>query len=165
MALIIDVSGSMKPYADSLLRLAHRVVETSPRTTEVFTVGTRLTRVTPAMRHHHPVRMLAQVGTVVPDWPGGTRLGEMVRAFVDRWGQRSVTRGAVVVIASDGWERGGAQLLGEQVARLSRLAHAVIWANPHHGKPGCAPVQGGTKAVMPFLDDLVDELLAAVREA
>lgn len=173
VVLLIDVSGSMKPYADSLLRLANRVVVTSPRTTEVFTLGTRLTRVTPAMRHHDPDRMLTEVGTLVPDWSGGTRLGEMVRDFVDRWGQRDVTRGAVVVIASDGWERGGPELLGQQVARLSRLAHAVIWANPHRGKPGYAPVQGGIRAALPVLDELVaghsvaafDALLAAVREA
>lgn len=173
LVLLIDVSGSMEPYADSLLRLAHRVVVAAPRTTEAFTLGTRLTRVTPAMRHHDPELMLAEVGSMVPDWSGGTRLGEVLRAFTDRWGQRGVTRGAVVVIASDGWERGGAQLLGEQVARLRRLAHAVIWVNPHRGKPGYAPVQGGIKAALPSLDGLVaghsvaafDELLEVVRDA
>lgn len=173
VVLLIDVSGSMKPYADSLLRLAHRVVMAAPHTTEVFTLGTRLTRVTPAMRHTDPEYALAGVGSMVPDWSGGTRLGEVMQAFVDRWGQRGVARGAVVVIASDGWERGDPALLGEQVARLRRLAHAVIWANPHRGKPGYAPVQGGIKAVMPSLDGLVaghslaafGELLEVVRDA
>lgn len=173
VVLLIDVSGSMKPYADSLLRLAHRVVREAPRTTEVFTLGTRLTRVTPAMGHADPEDALASVGSMVPDWSGGTRLGEVLQAFVDRWGQRGVARGAVVVIASDGWERGDPTLLGEQVARLRRLAHAVIWANPHRGKPGYAPVQGGIKAVMPSLDGLVaghslaafGELLEVMRDA
>lgn len=172
VVLLIDVSGSMKPYADSLLRLAHRAVLAAPRTTEVFTLGTRLTRVTPAMRHHDPDLVLAEAGSMVPDWSGGTRLGEVLRAFVDRWGQRGVVRGAVVVIASDGWERGGPELLGEQVARLRRLAHAVVWANPHRGKSGYAPVQGGIMAALPHLDGMVDghslaafdELLEVVRE-
>lgn len=173
VVLLIDVSGSMKPYAESLLRLAHRVVREAPRTTEVFTLGTRLTRVTPAMRHDDPEDALAGVGSMVPDWSGGTRLGEVLQAFVDRWGQRGVARGAVVVIASDGWERGDPALLGAQVARLRRLAHAVIWANPHRGKPGYAPVQGGIKAALPSLDGLVaghslaafGELLEVVRDA
>lgn len=173
VVLLIDVSGSMEPYADSLLRLAHRAVVAAPRTTEVFTLGTRLTRVTPAMRHHDPDLVLAEAGSMVPDWSGGTRLGEVLRAFVDRWGQRGVVRGAVVVVASDGWERGGAELLGEQMARLRRLAHAVVWSNPHRGKPGYAPVQGGVVAALPHLDGMVDghslaafaELLEVVRGA
>ncbi|MGO1165551.1 MAG: vWA domain-containing protein [Janibacter sp.] len=173
VVLLIDVSGSMGPYADSLLRLAHRVVTQAPRATEVFTLGTRLTRVTQAMRQADPEDALAGVGSMVPDWSGGTRLGESLQAFVDRWGQRGVVRGAVVVMASDGWERGDPTLLGEQAARLRRLAHALIWANPHRGKPGYAPVQEGIKAVMPSLDGLVaghslaafGELLEVVRDA
>ncbi|WP_338748901.1 vWA domain-containing protein [Janibacter alittae] len=173
VVVLIDVSGSMQPYADSLLRLAHRMVGAAPRTTEVFTLGTRLTRVTPALRQADPEEALASVGSLVPDWSGGTRLGEVLQAFVDRWGQRGVARGAVVVIASDGWERGGATLLGEQVGRLRLLAHAIVWANPHRGKPGYVPVQGGIKAAMPFLDGLVAghslaafaELMEVVRDA
>jgi uncharacterized protein with von Willebrand factor type A (vWA) domain len=122
---------------------------------EVFTVGTRLTRVTPALRMRDPDQALAAAGQVVPDWSGGTRLGETLRAFTDRWGQRGAARGAVVVIASDGWERGDPRLLGEQVARLRRLARAVVWMNPHRGKAGYEPVQGGIVAVAPYLDALV----------
>lgn len=155
VVLLIDVSGSMEPYADSLLRLAHRVVTVAPQSTEVFTLGTRLTRVTQAMRHSDPEDALAAVGSVVPDWSGGTRLGDVLRAFVDRWGQRGVARRAVVVIASDGWERGDPTLLGEQIERLNRLAHSLIWANPHRGKPGYAPIQGGIMAAMPHIDGLV----------
>lgn len=155
IVLLVDVSGSMEAYADSLLRLAHRVVSAAPRTTEVFTLGTRLTRVTAALRLHDPEQALAVAGQTVPDWSGGTRLGEVLRAFVDRWGQRGMARGAVVVIASDGWERGDTVLLGEQVERLHRLAHLVLWANPHRGKAGYAPVQGGIAAALPYLDGLV----------
>lgn len=152
---LIDISGSMEPYADSLLRLAHRAMTVAPASTEVFTLGTRLTRVTSALRHRDAEDALAAVGSVVPDWSGGTRLGDVLHAFVDRWGQRGIARRAVVVIASDGWERGDPSLLGEQVARLRRLSHAVMWANPHRGKPGYAPIQAGIMAAMPSLDGLV----------
>ena len=91
----------------------------------------------------------------MPDWSGGTRLGESLRAFLDRWGQRGAARTAVVVIFSDGWERGGAELLGEQAQRLRRLAYAVIWANPHKGKDGFAPETAGMLAALPYLDALV----------
>ncbi|WP_370617928.1 vWA domain-containing protein [Mumia sp. Pv 4-285] len=155
VVLLVDVSGSMSAYADSLLRLAHRLVSASPRQVEVFTLGTRLTRVTAAMRLRDAEDALTAAGAAVPDWSGGTRLGEVLRAFVDRWGQRGMARGAVVVVASDGWERGDPVLLGEQVQRLQRLAYRVLWANPHRGRPGYAPVQGGIAAVHPHLDALV----------
>jgi uncharacterized protein with von Willebrand factor type A (vWA) domain len=154
VVLLIDVSGSMEPYADALLRLGHRMVTALPGV-EVFTVGTRLTRVTDALRSRDPDAALLAAGQVVPDWSGGTRLGESLRAFTDRWGQRGTARGAVVVIASDGWERGDPRLLGEQVQRLHRLARAVVWTNPHRGKEGYEPVQGGIVAVLPHLDALV----------
>ena len=155
VVFLIDVSGSMEPYADSLLRLAHRVVLAAPRTTEVFTIGTRLTRITTSLRIPDPEKALDVAGRAVPDWSGGTRLGEVLRAFLDRWGQRGVARGAVVVIASDGWERGDPEQLGEQVERLRRLAHAVVWANPHRGREGYAPIQGGIAAALPHIDGLV----------
>ncbi len=152
---LVDVSGSMEPYADALLRLAHRFARGHPRGVEVFTVGTRLTRVTPALRLRDPDEALRAAGATVPDWSGGTRLGETLRVFTDRWGQRGAARGAVVVVASDGWERGDPVQLGEQVERLRRLAHAVVWMNPHRGKVGYLPVQGGIAAALPHLDALV----------
>lgn len=154
VVLLVDVSGSMSRYADTLLRLAHRFVA-SGGPVEVFTLGTRLTRVTPALRHHDTERALIAAGRVVPDWSGGTRLGETMRAFLDRWGQRGMARGAVVVVFSDGWERGDAMLLGEQAGRLHRLAHRVVWVNPHRGRPGYEPVQGGVVAVLPHVHDFV----------
>jgi len=155
IVLLVDVSGSMEPYADSLLRLGHRMSQAIPGRVEVFTIGTRLTRVTAALRLRDPDEALTAAGESVPDWSGGTRLGESIRAFTIRWGQRGMARGSVVVIASDGWERGDPRLLGEQVARLQRLAHAVVWMNPHRGKVGYQPVQGGIVAALPHVDHLV----------
>lgn len=154
VVLLIDVSGSMSGYADALLRLAHRVVSApgAGRDVEVFAVGTRLTHLTRALRRRDPERALAAAGEAVPDWSGGTRLGEVLRAFLDRWGRRGMARGAVVVVFSDGWERGDASLLAAQMERLHRLAHRVVWVNPHRGKDGYAPLQQGIVAVLPHVD-------------
>lgn len=155
VVLLVDVSGSMSGYADALLRLAHRISAASGSgagEVEVFTLGTRLTRITRPLRLRDPDRAIAAAGDVVPDWSGGTRLGETLQAFLDRHGQRGMARGAVVVVFSDGWERGEPQLLGDQVARLHRLAHSVVWVNPHRGKDGYAPVQQGIVAVLPHVD-------------
>ncbi len=155
VVLLVDVSGSMTPYADALLRFAHAAVRARPASTEVFTVGTRLTRVTREMRLRDADRALAASGTAIPDWSGGTRLGEVLKAFLDRWGQRGTARGAVVVVCSDGWERGGTELLGEQMTRLRRLAHAVVWVNPHKGRSGYEPLTGGMQAALPSVDHFV----------
>jgi uncharacterized protein with von Willebrand factor type A (vWA) domain len=178
VVLLVDVSGSMSPYADALLRLGHLLVRASRSgragRVEVFTMGTRLTRLTPVLRRVRSApAALDACGRVVPDWSGGTRLGEVLAAFVDRWGRRGVARGAVVVICSDGWERGDTAQLAEQVEHLSRLAHRVVWVNPHRGKAGYQPVQAGIAAVLPHLDDFVaghslaafGELLAVVGDA
>jgi uncharacterized protein with von Willebrand factor type A (vWA) domain len=159
VVLLVDVSASMRPYADALLRLAH-LVSTGPvsgarNRVEVFTLGTRLTRITMPLRVSDPERALVRAGEQVPDWSGGTRLGETMRAFLDRWGARGMARGAVVVVFSDGWERGDAAELGEQMERLQRLAHRVVWVNPHRGKEGYEPVQRGISAALPFCDEFV----------
>ncbi|MBW8729501.1 MAG: VWA domain-containing protein [Terrabacter sp.] len=164
IVLLIDVSGSMSPYADSLLRLAHVFVRTVPHV-EVFTMGTRLTHVTRALAERDPDRALAAAGRVVPDWSGGTRLGEAIGAFLDRWGRRGMARGSVVVVFSDGWEREGPEVLGEQMRRLNALSHRVVWANPHRGKVGYEPVQQGIVAALPHIDDFVaGHSLAAFEE-
>ncbi len=155
VVLLVDVSGSMNAYADALLRLAHRFVVTAPTSVEVFTVGTRITHVTRAMRQRDPERAIVAAGETVPDWSGGTRLGETLRFFLDRWGQRGMARGAVVVVFSDGWERGTPELLSEQMARLQRIAHRVVWVNPHRGKVGYEPVQQGVVAALPHCDHFV----------
>jgi uncharacterized protein len=165
VVLLIDVSGSMAPYADALLRFAHAAVRARPASTEVFTIGTRLTRVTREMRLRDPDRALAASGSAIPDWSGGTRLGEVLKAFLDRWGQRGTARGAVIVLCSDGWERGGTELLAEQMVRLRRLAHAVVWVNPHKGRSGYEPLTGGMQAALPSVDHFVSgHSLAAFEE-
>ncbi|NEK59628.1 VWA domain-containing protein [Geodermatophilus sabuli] len=155
VVLLVDVSGSMSPYSDALLRFAHAAVRAHPYATEVFTVGTRLTRVTRELRLRDPDKALAASGGAIPDWSGGTRLGEVLKAFLDRWGQRGMARGAVVVVCSDGWERGGTEVLAEQMARLHRLAHAVVWVNPHKGREGYEPLTGGMQAALPSVDAFV----------
>ncbi|MCW2698830.1 MAG: hypothetical protein JWQ45_365 [Blastococcus sp.] len=155
VVLLVDVSGSMTPYADALLRFAHAAVRARPGSTEVFTIGTRLTRVTRELRLRDPDKALAASGSAIPDWSGGTRLGEVLKAFLDRWGQRGTARGAVVVLCSDGWERGDAALLGEQMTRLRRLAHTVVWVNPHKGRTGYEPLTAGMRAALPSVDHFV----------
>ncbi len=156
VVLLVDVSGSMSGYADALLRLAHRMVVASPRgSVEVFAVGTRLTHLTRALRSRDAERALVNAGETVPDWSGGTRLGETMKVFLDRWGRRGLARGSVVVVFSDGWERGDAGLLGVQMTRLRRIAHRVVWVNPHRGKTGYEPVQQGVLAALPHCDDFL----------
>ncbi len=174
VVMLLDVSGSMAPYADALLRLAHLMVRAGVRTggrVEVFSMGTRLTRLTPVLRRVRSApEAVVAAGRVVPDWSGGTRLGEVLSAFVQRWGRRGVARGAVVVICSDGWERGDTALLAEQAEQIARLSHRLVWVNPHSGKHGYRPVQSGIVAALPHLDDFVaghslaafDELLDVV---
>ena len=173
VVLLIDVSGSMGPYADTLLRFAHVLTRRAPSHVEVFTLGTRLTRVTRALRRRDPEQAMLAAGRAVPDYAGGTRLGETLRVFLDRWGQRGLARGSVVVLFSDGWERGDVSLLDAQLARIARLAHGVFWVNPHAGKDGYAPVQSGIAAALPHLDQLLaghslttlQRLLVAIRDA
>ena len=144
----------MSPYADSLLRLAHVFVRTVPHV-EVFTMGTRLTRVTRELRNPDPQAALRAATGAIPDWSGGTRLGEELATFVRQYGQRGAARGAIAVIASDGWERGDPSLLGEQMAWLARLVHRVVWVNPHTSRPGFTPSTAGMTIALPYVDDLV----------
>ena len=160
VVLLVDVSGSMAGYADALLRFAHAASRRHGGAVggavEVFTLGTRLTRITTALTHRDPDTAMRAVSAAIPDWEGGTRLGSTVRDFLDRWGQRGVARGAVVVVLSDGWETGEVTELGEQMARLARLAHRVVWANPRAGRAGFTPTAGGMAAALPHCDQLVE---------
>jgi uncharacterized protein with von Willebrand factor type A (vWA) domain len=173
VVLLIDVSGSMSAYADTFLRFAHVVSRANPGGTEVFALGTRMTRLSRALRVRDRELALVAAGRAVPDWAGGTRLGETMRAFLDRWGRRGLARGAIVVIFSDGWERGDAALLDEQMVQLRRLAHAVFWVNPHAGFDGYLPVQSGIAAALASIDRLLaghslatlQELLDEIRRA
>jgi uncharacterized protein len=155
VVLLVDISGSMSPYADALLRFAHAASRGRNRT-EVFSMGTRLTRLTRELSLRDPDTAMAAVSATIPDWSGGTRLGEQLKVFLDLWGQRGLARGAVVVVMSDGWERDDPALLGEQMARLRRLAYRVIWANPRRARRGFEPLVGGLVAALPHVDAFVN---------
>lgn len=161
---LVDVSGSMTSYADSYLLFGH-ALRRSGRDSEVFSVGTRLTRLTEPLGALDPQAALHRAGSRVSDWAGGTRLGTELKTFLDRWGQRGMARGAVVVVFSDGWERGGADLLATQARRLRRLAHMVIWVNPHRARPGYEPLTAGMRAVLGHIDAFVSgHSVAALEE-
>lgn len=151
LVLILDVSGSMAPYSRALLQFAYAAMAAG-RKVEAFCFGTRLTRVTRTLRTRDPDRALREVGRLVEDWEGGTRIGESLRALLDGWSQRAALRGAVVVLCSDGLERGDPELLRRQMERLHRLAHRVVWVNPLKGSPRYEPLARGMAAALPSID-------------
>jgi uncharacterized protein with von Willebrand factor type A (vWA) domain len=151
LVLLCDVSGSMEAYTRALLLFVHAVVG-SGRGVEAFAFGTRLTRLTPELAERDPEKAVAAAARRVVDWTGGTRIGASLKAFNDEWGRRALTRGAVIVIASDGWERGEAALVGQEMARLARAAYAVVWVNPLKGSPEYQPLAGGMRAALPYVD-------------
>lgn len=154
VVLLLDISGSMSAYADALLRLAHHLSR-GETPVETFTLGTRVTHVTRALQHPDADRAIIAAGELIPDWSGGTRLADGLRFFLTRWGRRGMARGAVVVIASDGWERGSPADLSRQLGLLGRLAHRIIWVNPHRGRIGYQPVQSGIVAALPHCDAFI----------
>jgi uncharacterized protein len=154
IVLLCDVSGSMEPYARALLRFLHVAVAGRTRV-EAFALGTRLTRITRELSNRDPDAALAAAAGRVVDWSGGTRLGEGLRTFNDRWGVRGMARGAVVVILSDGWDRGEPELLAQEMARLARVAHRIVWVNPLKATPDYAPLARGMAAALPHVDAFV----------
>lgn len=155
LVLLVDISGSMEPYARALLRFVHAAV-VGRRGVEAFTLGTRLTRLTRELSSRDPDHALRAATESVKDWSGGTRLGVGLQAFNDRWGVRGLARGATVVVLSDGWDRGDPEVLGEQMARLHRVAYRVVWVNPLKVTPGYAPLARGMAAALPHVDDFVE---------
>lgn len=164
IVFLCDVSGSMAPYARALLRFAH-VAVAGRMGVEAFTVGTRLTRITRALSARDPDAALRQAARAVPDWSGGTRLGEALRRFNDQWGTGGLARGAVVVILSDGWDRGDPAVLAEEMARLARVAYRVVWVNPLKATPGYAPLVRGMAAALPYVDQFMEGHSLASLEA
>ncbi len=170
LVLIADVSGSMEPYARAYLHLLHGAVRAARA--DAFVFATRLTRLTRALTTSNPDLALRRATTAAPDWSGGTRIGEALKAFTDDHGRRGMARGAVVVIVSDGWETGDPAVLGEQMARLARLAHRIVWVNPRSAGAGYEPLVAGMAAALPHVDafvsghtvDALDEVVAAIRE-
>jgi len=154
LVLILDVSGSMEAYSRALLVYLH-AVRGSGRGVETFAFGTRLTHLTADLATRDPDAALAAAAKRVVDWSGGTRIGESLKAYNDEWGRRSLTRGAVVVILSDGCERGDVSLVGAQMARLARQAYAVVWVNPLKAHPDYEPLAGGMQAAYAYVDRFV----------
>ncbi len=151
LILILDVSGSMADYSRALLMFSHAVLR-ADRRFEAFCFGTRLTRLTRALAAADLDEALDRAAAEVVDWNGGTRIGESLKRFLDEYGHRGLARGANVVILSDGLEVGDPDLLAEQMARLSRLAHEVFWLNPLKEDPAYAPLARGMQAALPYVD-------------
>jgi len=152
LILILDVSGSMADYSRSLLQFAYSTKRAASRV-EVFCFGTRLTRITAELEHRRPDDALERASRAVFDWEGGTRIGDCLDAFVRRWGRRGMCRGGIVVICSDGLDRGDPAVLAASMDRLSRLSHRVVWMNPHKGNgPGWQPSTLGMMVAHPHVD-------------
>lgn len=166
--LICDISGSMESYARAYLQLLWNGVSNAGA--EAFVFATRLTRITRALSHSNPDLALEQAGRIAPDWSGGTRIGEAVKAFNDGHGRRGMARGAVILILSDGWDTGDPQVISREMQRLRRLAFRVIWVNPRKAAAGYQPLVGGMAAALPHVDafvsghslDALDEVLEAI---
>ena len=151
LVLLVDVSGSMERYAMPLLVFCQAAIRHG-RSTEAFSFGTRLTRLTPHLRRGPAEAALARATRVVPDWAGGTRIGDSLHTFYERWGRRGMAHGALVVIVSDGWERGDLSVLERELVKLHRASHALLWINPVAGDPGYRPLVGGMATALRHVD-------------
>ena len=164
LVVLCDISGSMAPYSRAFVQFLHAAAGGS--NAEVFTFATRLTRVTKALAVRQPDLALARAAAAAGDWRGGTRIGDSVKAFLDDHGRRGLARRAVVVVVSDGWDRSEPGVLDEQMARLRRLAHRIVWINPRRAAPGYEPLATGMAAALPHCDAFVSgHTLAALRDA
>jgi hypothetical protein len=151
VVLLCDISGSMERHARLLLRLCHALAR-SDVPTEAFCFGTRLTRITPQLRHRDPDVALARVSAAVGDWSGGTRIGGAFREFNQRWARRVLRSSGIVLVVSDGWDRGDPLEVGFETARLRRNCHRLVWLNPLAGAPDYRPLAAGMAAAYPHLD-------------
>jgi len=151
LVVLCDVSGSMDAYARALVLFLHAAVGSGPGV-EAFAFGTRLSRLTPELGTRDPESALEKCTEAVTDWGSGTRIGASLKEFNDLYGKRALSRGAVVVIVSDGWERQDPELVGREMARLGRAAYAVVWVNPLKGNPEYQPLAGGMRAALPYVD-------------
>ena len=168
LVMLCDISGSMEPYTRAYLQFLSCAAGSGPHT-EAFVFATRLTRVTRALAARSPELAIQRAAAAAPDWSSGTRIGDALKEFSERHGRRGMARGAVVVILSDGWERGDPELVGREMERLSRLAHRVVWVNPRVGATGFSVGAAGMLAAVEHCDALVSghsfEALGEVVEA
>jgi uncharacterized protein len=176
LVVICDISGSMERHSRLLLRFVQALSAASEVRTESFVFGTRLTRVTRLLRDRDRDRALARVAEAVNDWAGGTRIGESFRTFNQHWARRTLRTSGVVIVVSDGWDRGDPALVAAETARLRRNCHRLVWLNPLAGTPGYQPLAGGMRAAYPYIDDFLPagtvaslerlgEILGGVRSA
>ncbi len=174
LVVLCDISGSMERHSRLLLRFIQALSAASSVKTESFVFGTRLTRVTRLMRDRDRDRALSRVAESVNDWAGGTRIGESSREFNQRWARRTLRTSGVVVVVSDGWDRGDPAIVATETARLRRNSHRLVWLNPLAGTPGYQPLAAGMRAAYPYIDDFLPagtvaslerlgEILAGVR--
>ena len=164
LVLLADVSGSMEPYSRALLRFVHAAVVGRVKV-EAFALGTRLTRLTRELQNRDPDAALALAADTVEDWSGGTRLGEALGVFNREWGLRGMARGAILVVLSDGWDRGDPAVLAEEMSRLARVTYRIIWVNPLKASPGYAPLAQGMAAALPYVDAFIEgHSLASLEE-
>jgi uncharacterized protein with von Willebrand factor type A (vWA) domain len=157
LVMLCDISGSMEPYARAYLQFLTCATGSGVggNRSEAFAFATRLTRLTRALASRNPERAIQRAAAAAPDWASGTRIGDALKTFNDRHGRRGMARGAVIVILSDGWERGDPKLVGREMERLARLAYRVVWVNPRASAPGFEPRAGGMAAALPHCDALV----------
>jgi uncharacterized protein with von Willebrand factor type A (vWA) domain len=155
LVLILDVSGSMADYSRNLLQFAYSARRANAKV-DVFCFGTRLTRITRSLDRRNPDDAMKLAGDAVLDWDGGTRIGDSLATFVQNFARRGVTRGGIVVICSDGLDRGDPEVLSNAMERLARLSHRIVWANPHRGdRPGERPNSLGMMVAEPFIDEMM----------
>ena len=154
LVLLCDISGSMEPYARAYLQFLHCARASGPDH-EAFVFATRLTRLTKQLAGRNPNRAIRRATESVEDWSSGTRIGDALKSFNDRYGRRGMARGSVIVILSDGWERGDPEIVAREMERLARLAYRIVWVNPRVSAPGFQPKAGGLVAALPFCNALV----------
>ncbi|MDP3984680.1 MAG: VWA domain-containing protein, partial [Acidimicrobiia bacterium] len=154
LIFVADVSGSMERYSEMLLYFAHAARgRLGPM--EAFVFSTRLTRITRQLARRDPAAAIAEVSLAVDDWSSGTKIGEAVAEFNRHWSRRVTRGGPIVVIVSDGWDRGEPELLSKEMARLRRTVHRIVWLNPLSGRAGYAPETRGMQAALPYVDDFL----------
>lgn len=154
LVLLCDISGSMEPYARAYLQFLHCARASGPDH-EAFVFATRLTRLTKQLAGRNPNRAIRRATEAVEDWSSGTRIGDALKSFNDKYGRRGMARGSVIVILSDGWERGDPEMVAREMERLARLAYRIVWVNPRVSAPGFQPKAGGLVAALPFCNALV----------
>lgn len=155
LIVIADISGSMERYTRLLLHFIYSLTAGLEQQVEAFVFGTRLTRITRELHGREIDQSLKEVSQAVTDWGGGTRIGESLKTFNFQWGRRVLGRGAVVLLISDGWDRGEPQLLGDELGRLKRSCHRLVWLNPLLGSAQYEPLTRGMQAALPYIDDFL----------